>query len=164
MSGHQLAQLNVAVLKAPIDSPQLADFVANLDRINELAENSPGFVWRLIGEGNDATSLRPFGEDVIVNMSVWSDIDTLNRFVFRSAHVEILRRRSEWFERKAEAHMVLWWVSRGHIPTVTEAAERLEHLRRHGPTQRAFTFRVPFAAPDAAPGTIRQPGDECPAT
>ena len=161
---YQLAQLNVAMLNAPLDSPQLADFVANLDRINALAETSPGFVWRLIGEGNDATSLRPFGEDAIVNMSVWNDIDSLNRFVYRSAHVEIMRRRGEWFERMVEAHMVLWWVSSGHIPTVTEAIERLEHLRRHGPTPQAFTFRAPFAAPGAAHETMLQPGDRCPAT
>jgi hypothetical protein len=164
MSRYQLAQLNVAMLQAPLDSPPLADFVANLDRINALAEASPGFVWRLIDEGNNATSLRPIGEDAIVNMSLWNDIESLNHFVYRSAHVEIMRRRKEWFERMADAYMVLWWVSRGHIPTVTEAIERLEHLRQHGPTRRAFTFRTPFPAPDVEPGTVLQSGDECPAT
>jgi hypothetical protein len=154
MSRYQLAQLNVAMLSAPLDSPPLADFVANLDRINALAETSPGFVWRLIDEGNNATSLRPIGENAIVNMSVWNDIESLNDFVYRSAHVEIMRRRREWFERMADAYMVLWWVSRGHIPPVAEALERLEHLRRHGPTQRAFTFRAPFAAPDVESGAI----------
>lgn len=164
MPGFQLAQLNVAVLKAPLDSPQLADFVANLDRINELAEHSPGFVWRLVGDGNDATSLRPFGDKVIVNMSVWAGIESLNHYVYRSAHVEIMRRRREWFEHMSESHLVLWWVRAGHVPTTDEAAERLEHLRRHGPTPRAFTFRAPYDAPDALPGTAPQPGDECPAT
>ena len=93
MSGYQLAQLNIASLKAPLESPELKDFVYNLDRINALAEGSAGFVWRLKGEGNDATSLRPLGEDVIVNMSVWRDLEALKDYVYRSGHVEIMRRR-----------------------------------------------------------------------
>src|SRR6478672_10352366 len=110
MSKYQLAQLNVATLKAPLDSPELKDFVDNLDRINALAEASPGFVWRLKGEGNDATALRPMGEDIIVNMSVWSDVESLKNYVYRSPHVEILKRKREWFTRMAESHMALWWV------------------------------------------------------
>ena len=93
MSNYRLAQINIAKLKAPIDSPELEDFVDNLDRINALAEGSDGFVWRLKGEGNDATSLRPFGDDVIVNMSVWRDVEALKDFAYRSGHVEIMRRR-----------------------------------------------------------------------
>ncbi len=165
MSGYQLAQLNIATLKAPLDSPLLKDFVDNLDRINELAEGSPGFVWRLKGEGNDATSLRPLDENVIVNMSVWKNVESLNHYVYRTAHVEILRRRREWFERGVEAHMVLWWVKAGHTPTVAEALSRLDHLREHGPSDHAFTFRTPFLPPDAQPGeTPFLSGDECPAT
>ena len=151
VSGYQLAQLNIATLKPPLDSPLLKDFVDNLDRINELAEGSPGFVWRLKGEGNDATSLRPLDENVIVNMSVWKDVESLNHYVYRTAHVEILRRRREWFERGVEAHMVLWWVKAGHQPTVAEAIDRLDHLRAHGPSDHAFTFRAPFLPPDARP-------------
>jgi hypothetical protein len=93
MSKYQLAQLNVAALKAPLDSPELKDFVDNLDRINELAERSSGFVWRLKGDGNDATSLRPLGDNVLVNMSVWRDVNALREYVYKSAHVEIMRRR-----------------------------------------------------------------------
>ena len=164
MSRYQLAQLNVAALKAPLDSPELRDFVDNLDRINALAEQSPGFVWRLVGEGNDATSVRPLGEDVIVNLSVWRDTEALRDYVYRSAHVEILKRKREWFTKMAEAHMVLWWVRAGHIPTVAEAVERLERLRREGPGPEAFTFRDAFAAPDAAAGDDRPPiTDTCPA-
>jgi hypothetical protein len=44
------------------------------DRINLLAEATEGFRWRLQSDEGDATSLRPFGEDVIVNMSVWRDL------------------------------------------------------------------------------------------
>ena len=149
MSNYQLAQLNIARLLAPIDSPTLADFVANLDRINELAESSPGFVWRLKDEAGDATAIRPFGDDVIVNMSVWQDILALKNYVYYSGHLDVMRRRREWFERMAEAHMVLWWMPKNHIPTVEEALQRLDTLREKGSTQDAFTFREPFEAPDA---------------
>ncbi len=164
MSKHQLAQINVATLKAPLDSPQLKDFVDNLDRINELAEQSPGFVWRLKGDGNDATSLRPLGDNVLVNMSVWRDVNALRNYVYQTAHVEIMRRRREWFERPAASPFVLWWVSEGHEPTIAEAVDRLLHLRKHGPTAEAFTFGEAFAAPDAkvagAPFSFK---DGCPA-
>lgn len=152
MSSYQLAQLNVAKLKAPLDSPELEDFVANLDRINALAESSPGFVWRLKGEGNDATSLRPFDDDVIVNMSVWRDVAALRAFVYDSAHVAIMKRRREWFMRMADVYMVLWWVPVGHEPTIEEAATRLAHMREHGASPEAFSFGDAFPPPDAAAG------------
>ena len=164
MSNYQLAQLNIAALKAPLDSPELKDFVDNLDRINALAEGSPGFVWRLKGDGNDATSLRPLGEEIIVNMSVWRDVAALRDFAYRSGHVEIMRRRREWFTRMAEAYMVLWWVPAGHEPTMAEAVERLTLLRQQGPTAQAFTFGEAFSAPDASDGEERSSlGDTCPA-
>ena len=164
MSNYQLAQLNIAALKAPLESPELKDFVDNLDRINALAEGSAGFVWRLKGEGNDATSLRPLGEDVIVNMSVWRDVEALKDYVYRSGHVEIMRRRREWFTRMAQAYMVLWWVPAGHVPTMAEAAARLELLRQKGPTSEAFTFGEAFAAPDVSAGsTPISFTDTCPA-
>ena len=152
MSKYQLAQVNIATLKAPIDSPELKDFVDNLDLVNGLAESSEGFVWRLTGEGNDATSLRPFGADVIVNMSVWRDVDSLRRFAYgNKTHVEILKRKREWFTRM-NLYLVLWWVPEGHRPTVEEAAQRLELLREKGPTAEAFHFGEAFSAPDAASG------------
>lgn len=149
MPAFQLAQLNIAHLLEPLDSPRLADFVANLERINQLAEQSPGFVWRLQDEAGDATALRPFAGDVIVNMSVWQDIAALHTFAFRSAHADILRRRREWFARMADAYAVLWWVPANHRPGMEEAAERLASLRAHGPTEFAFTFRDAFPAPAA---------------
>jgi hypothetical protein len=149
MSGFQLAQLNIATMREPLESPSMADFVANLERINALAEQSPGFVWRLKDDEGDATSLRPFGEMMIVNMSVWQDIESLRRYAFESAHAEILRRRREWFDHMSDAHAVLWWVPHGHRPTVEEAAERLEYLRAHGATSLAFTFKSAFPPPGA---------------
>jgi hypothetical protein len=163
MSRYQLAQINVAELSAPLDSPQLKDFVDNLDRINALAESSPGFVWRLKGDGNDATELRPMGEKIIVNYSIWRDVDTLKDFVYRTAHVEILKRKREWFERM-KLNYVLWWVPAGHVPTVGEAVARLEHLRSKGPSPEAFHFGEAFSAPDAVDADIPYSvGDSCPA-
>lgn len=165
MSVYELAQLNIATMNEPLESPGMAEFVANLDRVNALAENSPGFVWRLQTEEGDATAVRPMGDDVLVNMSVWSDVESLNKYVYGSAHVEIMRRRKEWFQRMKDAHVVLWWVSKGHRPTLQEAIAKLELLRQAGPTAAAFTFRIAFPAP-AAPQAEASFGfrDECPAT
>lgn len=149
MSGYHLAQINVARLKAPMDAPETADFKNNLDRINALAEGSPGFVWRLTGEGNDATDLIAFDDPmVITNLSVWESPAALGAFVYRSGHVEIMRRRAEWFH-EMEVYMALWWVPAGHEPTVAEAIARLELLQAKGPGPEAFTFRAPHPAPDA---------------
>lgn len=146
MTTQHLAQLNIARMLAPIDSPVMAEFVAQLDAINALADGSPGFVWRLVGAGNDATSLRPFPDDfIIVNMSVWESIEALKQYVYRSDHARVLRERAKWFEKMSESHMVLWWVPAGHIPTVTEAKAKLMHLREHGETPEAFTFRSVLA-------------------
>lgn len=149
MSRYHLAQLNIASMKEPLESPGMADFVANLERINALAESSPGFVWRLQDEAGDATAIRPFGAEVLVNLSLWQDVESLGDYVYKSAHTEMLKRRNEWFSRLGEAHMVLWWVPAGHLPDVQEAAERLRLLRESGPTAQAFSFRERFAAPVA---------------
>ncbi|WP_174873062.1 DUF3291 domain-containing protein [Vogesella oryzae] len=153
MSAYHLAQLNIATLLAPLDSPQLADFVANLQRINSLGESAPGFVWRLQDEAGDATALRPFGDEVIVNMSLWYSLEALGDFVYRSEHVDFFRRRREWFSRMAEAASVLWWVPAGHIPTLQEAADKLAQLRRDGPSAGAFSYARPFPPPVAGAGT-----------
>ncbi|MFF9015503.1 DUF3291 domain-containing protein [Streptomyces sp. NPDC014870] len=146
-----LAQLNVATLLHPLDDPRLAPFVEMLDPVNAAADGAPGFVWRLVEEGApDATALRPAGEDVIVNLSVWESQDALWDFAYRSGHLEVMRRRREWFARHVEAHMVLWWIPAGQVPTVGEALGRLSELRAHGPSPRAFTFASAFTADEAA--------------
>ena len=148
MSRYHLAQLNIASMKEPLESPGMADFVNNLERINALAEASPGYVWRLQDEAGDATAIRPFGDEVLVNLSLWRDVQSLSDYVYKSAHTEMLKRRREWFAKVEQAHMVLWWVPAGHRPSVEEAAARLAHLREHGATAHAFSFRQAFAAPD----------------
>ena len=151
MERFELAQLNVGGCW-PRWKPQIA-VRRRLEPINRLADESPGFIWRLRPAG-DATAIRPTEDDLfLINMSVWSSIEALRAFTYSTAHVDVLRRRREWFERLATAHLVLWWVPAGHIPTIDEALDRLDRLRRDGPTPSAFTFRTPFE-PDAA-----RPGD-----
>jgi hypothetical protein len=146
-----LAQINIGKILAPIDSSVMAEFVANLDRINALAENSEGFVWRLKDDSNSATSIKVYNDDlIIVNMSVWEHIDYLFQYVYQSAHVEIFKRRKEWFEKMSEMHMVLWYVPAGHKPSVNEAVEKLNFLRKNGETPLAFTFKKRFTAEEAA--------------
>ena len=166
MSNYELAQLNVGIIKGPIDSPVMAEFVANLERINALAEASPGFRWRLQTEAGDATAIRPFeNENNLVNMSVWKDAESLRQYVYQSAHFEFLRRRRAWFERMTEAYLVLWWVPRGHRPDIQEAIARLQLLRSRGPTPSAFNFGQLFPPPDApASEPPRSFRDPCPAS
>lgn len=147
MTGFHLAQFNLARLKAPIDAPETADFVANLDRINALAESHAGFVWRLKGEGFDSTS-QPIKSDplLIPNLSVWENPQALGAFVYRSDHMQILKRRREWFEHM-EVYMALWWIPAGSRPTFDDGFTRLDALARLGPSPEAFTFRDAFPAP-----------------
>jgi uncharacterized protein DUF3291 len=150
MSGFQLAQVNIALPREPLESELLQEFVEALDPINALADSSRGFVWRLQGDDGNATSIRAFGDDrLIVNMSVWESIDALRAFVYTSGHVGVMRRRREWFER-IETHFALWWVPAGHIPTLAEAEERVTLLRAVGPSPDAFTFRRHFPPPGLA--------------
>lgn len=148
MNTFELAQLNIAVIKAPLDSPRMADFVNNLAPINALADGSPGFVWRLQSDEGNATTYRIFDDKTLVNLSVWEDIESLRRYVYSSEHADYMRRRREWFEPMKESYMVLWWVPRGHRPTIDEAAEKLDRLRHDGPSAEAFTFRNVFYPPN----------------
>jgi len=150
---HQLAQVNIALPREPLDSPLLAEFVAALRRINALADGHPGFVWRLQTDEGDATGIKAFGDDrLIVNMSVWESVQALADFVYRSGHLKVLRRRRDWFQQ-IKPHMALWWVPAGHIPSLAEAEERLNHLCSHGPTPFAFTFRARHTANEAVAQT-----------
>lgn len=164
MSNYQLAQLNIATMVYDLDSPEMADFVANLEPVNQLAEQSEGFVWRLQTEEGDATAIDTFGADVLVNMSVWQSVESLHTYVYRTAHTYIMARRNEWFERMTDAYSVLWWVPEGQMPTVEEAKERLEHMRENGPSEYAFTFKKAFPAPGSKTDDEPEQWDDlCPA-
>ncbi len=143
-----MAQINVARAHAPLTDPRLADFVALLDEVNALADRSPGFVWRLQAETGNAADIE-VGDDprLIVNMSVWESQEALFDFVYKSGHLQVLARRKEWFERLDTPSLALWWTPIGATPTLEDGLERLDHLARHGPCERAFTFKARFPAP-----------------
>jgi Domain of unknown function (DUF3291) len=145
-----LAQVNIARMKAPLESTIMGGFVARLGEINALADRSPGFVWRLQTSEGNATYLRPYDDDrILFNLSVWESIEHLREYVYRSAHVEVLRKRQEWFTTFDGAYLALWWVPPGHHPSVDEAKKRLAHLAEHGATPFAFNFKATFP-PDPA--------------
>jgi hypothetical protein len=148
MPAFVLAEINIARLLHPLDHPQIADFVAELKPVNELADRSEGFIWRLQSSAGDATDIG-YSDDpfIILNMSVWTTPEALRAFVYRSGHVEVFRKRASWFEKPQRAPYCLWWVPCGHIPSVEEGRDRLEHYWEHGPTPEAFWFNVLFPAP-----------------
>lgn len=167
MGPFHLAQLNIALPREPLDTPLLTEFVEALEPVNAAADGAPGFVWRLQTADGDATGVRAFGDDrLIVNMSLWESLAALRQFVYSSRdHLDVMRRRREWFEQLGELHLALWWVPAGELPTVADAEERLALLRTIGPSPEAFTFRRHFPQPsDAGAG---QPVDDtrelCPA-
>jgi hypothetical protein len=162
-AGWHLAQVNIGRLVAPEGDPRVQPFFDALDRVNALAEASPGFVWRLTGEGNNATDLRPTPDPLLaVNMSVWTDADALFAFVYRSAHTPVMARRRDYFDRFDGAFQAMWWIPAGEIPTLSDAFSRLWMLDRYGPTPHAFTFKARFPAPglDGAP-VDHQPDPWC---
>ena len=161
-----IAQVNIARMKAPLEDPVMAGFVARLEEINALADRSPGFVWRLQTSEGDATYLRPYDDDrILFNLSVWKSIEQLKQYVYYSAHVEVLRQRQAWFNKFSGMYLALWWVPAGHIPGVDEAKKRLAHLEEHGPTAFAFTFKKAFPPDDAFIRTIDWSSFKpCPAT
>ena len=149
--GYQLAQINVAKAKADMMDPIMKGFVDQLDHINRLADNSPGFVWRLQTEDGDATAIQAFDDPrVIVNMSVWASYDALKAYVYSGEHLGVLRERKNWFDKMETTMLALWWVPAGHKPTPQEGRQVLERLQAEGPSQEAFTFAKPFPAPELA--------------
>ena len=168
---YHLAQVNIARLRAALDSEELADFVAALDPVNASADEAVGFVWRLQTEDGNATAVRAFEWDaagsagVIVNVSVWESVDALATWMYGDLHRQVLRRRRQWFHRVEEATSALWWVPEGHRPTTKEAEHRIRHLRQTGPTPLAFDFRRAFPPPDQprSPSDRKRPHWHCPA-
>jgi hypothetical protein len=144
-----LAQLNIGKTRFNLESDEMAEFVNNLEPINAIAESSPGYIWRLKDDSGDATNIEVENNpDLIVNMSLWDNVESLKNFMFKTHHIDFLKRKKEWFVPTTEASYVLWWVQEGHIPTVQEAMEKLEYLRQNGETPEAFSFKREFAKPD----------------
>ena len=143
-----LAQVNVAKLRAPLDHPDMADFVAQIRDINAIADADPGFVWRLRAEGaDDATEIRAFDDEfVLITLTVWRSLEALSNYVYRGGHASIMRDRRRWFIKTNQPILALWWIPQGQVPTVEEAKTRLEHLQQHGSTPYAFSFHQSFPA------------------
>lgn len=148
---HHLAQLNVGRLNHPLEHEATAEFVAALDPINALAEASAGFIWRLTDDdGNSSLHVELPGNDdplLIVNYSIWADLESLKHFMYQSGHGIYLRRRRDWFAAVDEATSVCWWIPAGTVPDIATAYGQLEKLRANGPTPEAFPVGRPFAAP-----------------
>lgn len=144
-----LAQINIGRLRYPVDDPRSAEFMNNLDPINELAEKAAGYVWRLQDESGNATAIRAFDDDrILPNLTVWESIESLKEYVFKTDHARFLRRRREWFEAMDDLPVLtMWWVPAGHIPTLEEARERIDHLAENGPSEYAFSFHPTFGPP-----------------
>ncbi len=141
-----LAEFNVARVRFPLDDPRMAEFVDNVARVNALADGIPGFVWRLKDESGHAMNMLVYDDPrVLPNLTVWQNVEALERFVWQTVHSRFYRRRADWFE-KIERPLVLWWIPAGHRPNMSEGVERLEHLRQYGPTDYAFSWeRLPGA-------------------
>ena len=166
MPAFHIAQVNLGRPRGPLDSELMREFMEALDSVNAVADDSPGFVWRLQTDEGNATALHPFDDArLILNMSVWESIEALRAFVYSTpAHLTVMKRRREWFERM-EVYLALWWMPAGHIPTVAEAEERVTLLSAIGPSPEAFTFRRHFPPPDDGLGDQAVDDDRwfCPA-
>jgi hypothetical protein len=163
---YSLAQVNIGRMLAPLSDPLMAEFVARLDEVNAFADASPGFIWRLQTPEGNATDVRAYVDDLIlVNMSVWASLEDLAHYVYanESQHRNVMKQRRRWFQRFDGPYMALWWVPQDHIPAVEEAKERLEHLRAHGETPYAFSFKKPFPAPHTSNEMLSPILEDCPA-
>jgi uncharacterized protein DUF3291 len=150
MPAYHLAQINIARMKGVnINDPVMKEFVDNLDRVNTIAESSDGFIWRLKDEGNNATSLNPYDdEQVIINVSVWENIETLEKFMYKTFHSEFLKRRREWFQTFGKAYTGMWWTPKGQFPTIQQAVDKLDYLQKNGASATVFDFRKKFPVPE----------------
>jgi hypothetical protein len=143
-----LAQVNVAQAKAEMESELMQGFVSRLDEINALAESAEGFIWRLKEDSGSATAIRVFDDPLLlINMSVWANLEALKHYVYKSLHVELIKDREVWFNKMGESHQALWWIPAGHIPCTEEARKKLEYIRKNGPSADAFTFAKPYPTP-----------------
>jgi hypothetical protein len=149
MAEYQLAEINIARMKGvTIDDPVMKEFVDNLDKVNEIAEQSEGFVWRLKDEDNNATNLNPYNdEQVIVNVSVWDSIESLEHYMYKTFHSEFLKRRKEWFQSFGQVSTAMWWIKKGEIPDMDQAMEKLDYLQKNGVSEIVFNFKQKYPKP-----------------
>jgi len=146
---YQLAQINIAKIRGVnIDDPVMQEFVDNLDRINNLAESSSGFIWRLKDESGNATDINPYDDSqIIVNISVWESVGALRQFTYQTVHADFVKRRKEWFQKYHKTYYALWWIEEGKFPNIEESTAKLDLLDAHGPSKDAFNFKQIFEHP-----------------
>ncbi len=148
MTTHHLTQINIAQCRDELTSDTMKAFVARLDEINALADQSPGFIWRWQPDESDDSASTIFKDrSLIINMSVWEDMEALRHYVYKSMHVELVRDREQWFHKLSNSYQVLWWIPEGSLPTPAEAYEKLQLLDRQGASTAAFTFAKSFPRP-----------------
>jgi len=151
---YYLSQINIALMKAPIDDPVMAEFATAIREVNAVAEQSPGFVWRLQTESGDATSIRAYPDlKMLVNLSVWQSVEQLKSYVYKSLHGEFFARRRNWFEKYQGEHFAMWWIPKTYLPTVEEGKAKLEYLTLHGDSPECFTFAKPYPPPTVSHNT-----------
>jgi Domain of unknown function (DUF3291) len=145
---YYLAQINIALMKAPIEDPVMAEFAAALNEVNAVADRSPGFVWRLQTSSGNATNIRAYSDSrMLVNLSVWRSVEQLKAYVYNSLHGDFFVRRRQWFEKYQGEHFAMWWIPSGYLPTVEEGKAKLDYLALHGDSPECFTFAKPFYSP-----------------
>lgn len=145
---YHLAQINVALMKAPLDDPSMTEFAAALNEVNAVADRSPGFVWRLQSSSGNATNIQVCPDPkMLINLSVWQSVEQLKDYVYKTLHGEFFIRRRNWFERYQGEHLALWWIPVHCLPTVEEGKAKLEHLALHEDSPECFTFAKPYPPP-----------------
>ena len=145
---YHVAQINIALMKAPLEDPVMTEFAAALERVNQIADQSSGFIWRLQSASGNATDIRSYPDlRMLINLSVWQSVEQLKTYVYRSLHGEFLSRRHRWFKKYPGEHFTMWWISVGHLPTVEEGKSKLEYLALHKDSPEAFTFAKPYPPP-----------------
>ena len=149
MKHYQLAQINIGRIKGvDMNDPVMKEFVDNLTMVNTIAETSEGFIWRLKDDSDNSTAFNPFNDErIIVNMSVWENIESLETFMYKTTHVEFLKRRREWFHRYGKVYTAMWWIEANQFPSIQQAIENLDYLEKHGPTEKVFDFKKKFPEP-----------------
>lgn len=153
---YYLAQINIALMKAPLEDPIMAEFAAALNEVNAIADRSPGFIWRLQSSSGNATDIRAYSDPrMLVNLSVWQSVEQLKAYVYRSLHGEFFVRRRKWFEKYQGEHFAMWWIPIGHLPTVEEGKAKLEYLALHGDSPESFTFAKPYPPPTTSQRSLQ---------
>ena len=122
----------------PLDDPRMKEFADRLDAVYRLAEEAPGFIWR-IDEAQLTADLSKLGCDSLTSatVSTWRTMDDLKRYTYETEHGEFLKRTSEWFEAVEGPQLVIWPVEPSERPSFIEAQGRLEHLKIHGSSDYA---------------------------